>query len=205
VPVPDVTVSTLPPGAWPDAAPRAAGVRMVLEGEACLETSGTVLTLARGDAVRTRDVPPGSWRAGDAGVRWVDVLGAEDSCPRPCPKRGACRPLARVHRWAMTEAVLAQAARAGSFPRIARYGTPRADLTRTLRVEVHRLDPGRWTPSVRSGHRGVTVVLAGAGASVVGGRRFSWEAGDVFAIPPELEVDHRAGETADLLIVSALG
>lgn len=102
----------------------------------------------------------------------------------------------------MIEAVFAQAARIGSFPRIARFGTPGRDLTPTMRAEVHRLDPGRRTPTARSGHNAVVIVLAGSGASVVDGRRLGWDAGDVFAIDPGAAVGHRAGETADLLIVS---
>jgi gentisate 1,2-dioxygenase len=207
VPSPDAAITSLAPGARTDAAPGRAGVRMVLGGDACFTpASGPPLTLGRGDVIRTRDVRRGEWHAGEAGVLWVDVTGSgRDRCPRPCPspKRVACRPLPRVHRWAMTEAVLAQAARAGSFPCIARFGRPGADLTPALRAEVHRLEPGRRT-STRSSQSAVAIVLAGTGASVVGRRRIGWAAGDVLAIPPGAVIGHRADETADLFVVEAL-
>jgi gentisate 1,2-dioxygenase len=171
---------------------------MVLEGEARFTpAAGPGLTLARGDVIRTRHVRYGEWEAGAAGVRWVDVTGSERAgCLRSCP-------VPRVHRWAMTEAVLAHAARAGCFPCIARFGRPGADVTPALRAEVHRLESGRRT-STRSSHATVAIVLAGAGASVVGGRRIGWEAGDVFEIPRGAPVGHRADETADLFVVEAL-
>jgi gentisate 1,2-dioxygenase len=209
-------VTHLRPGVQPATGPPSAGVRVVLEGGARFTASGTV---SRGDVVRLQDVPPEAWRAGDGGVLWLDVLDLPlvaaispdslDPARVPAPRRGGpcpptCRPLARVQRWARTEAVLAEGRSDDGFPTVARFGRPKVagDLTATLRAEAHRLQPGHRSPSVRSSQSAVVVVLAGTGTSVVGGWRFAWEPGDVFVAPPGAPVDHQADVAADLIVIS---
>jgi gentisate 1,2-dioxygenase len=195
-------ITHLGPGARPSRAPSGAGVRVVVEGQALYTPpSGRELALARNDLVRTRDVRHGEWRAGDAGALWLDAvdqplvsaIGADGPTPSPCDR---C-PFPRVHRWTQTEAVLGDGG-------VARFGSPASggDLTRTLRVEVHRLRAGLRTPSVHASHSAVVLVLAGSGTSVVGGWLIGWDAGDVFVVPPGTAADHRPGVTSDLLIVS---
>lgn len=221
------TVTYLRPGARARVPRSACGVRIVLEGEAAFEpVAGTRLTLARGDVVRTQDVGVAEWEAGADGALWLDAVdlplvsaispesleGAGLARCRRAPRRSrcgpeehpACLPLPVVHRWAKTEAVLADAAGDGSFPQVARYGTPRLgrDLTSALRAEVHRLEPGRRGPSVRTHQSAVMVVLAGTGTSVVGGWRIPWAPGDVFVAPPGAAVDHQAEALSDLLVIS---
>lgn len=221
------TVTYLKPGARTRTARSASGVRIVLEGEAGFApVAGTHLTLARGDVVRTQDAGAADWEAGEQGALWLDVMdvplvsaispesleGAEHARCRRAPRRSrcgaeerpACLPLPVIHRWAKTEAVLAEATGDGSSPRIARYGTPKVggDLTPSLRAEVHRVDPGRRSPSVRANESAVVVVLAGTGTSVVGGWRVPWQPGDVFVAPPGAAVDHHTDVMSDLLVIT---
>jgi gentisate 1,2-dioxygenase len=193
-------VTALRPGGAPRGGAPGAGVRVVLEGDAWM---GGALRVEAGDVVRLRD--DAEWRAGESGALWLDAIDlplvsaiSPDGEPARRRRSPCATCLPRVHRWERTEAVLA---RSGS-PAIARFGTPRGDLTPTLRVEANRLSPGRRTPSARSSGSAVIAVLAGAGTSVVGGWEFGWERGDVFVVPPGAPVDHRADLTADLLVVS---
>jgi gentisate 1,2-dioxygenase len=214
-------VTYLPPGLHSLPAPDSTGVRVLLEGEVGFTpAAGAAFRLSARDVVRTGDIGPGEWEAGDSGALWLDAvdmplvsaLSSGDGMrprrpgPGPCAfAEGAdCLTPTRVHRWAQTRTVLEQAAAQGSFPGIARFGAPRRgrDLTATVRAEVHRVEAGRRTPSVRANQSAVVVVLGGAGSTVVDGCRLSWGPGDVFVLPAGAPVDHHADVTADLLIVS---
>jgi gentisate 1,2-dioxygenase len=220
------TVTHLEPGSRTRTPRTASGIRIVLDGEAAFTVAGSRLTLARGDVIRTQDAGAADWQAGDEGALWLDAIdlplvsaispesleGAEHARCRRAPRRSRCGPEHRpaclpppvIHRWAKTGAVLADAVAEGSVLGIARFGTPKrgGDLTAALRAEVHRLEPGRRSPSVRANQSAVMVVLSGTGTSVVGGWRVPWEPGDVLVAPPGAPVDHHADAVSDLLVIS---
>ncbi|MEA2625217.1 MAG: gentisate 1,2-dioxygenase [Candidatus Binatota bacterium] len=72
----------------------------------------------------------------------------------------------------------------------------------TLGCEMHRIAPGRRTPSIRRAGSSVWLVHRGRGTTVIGGERFEWAEGDVFAIPSWAPVDHQADELSDLFVIS---
>ncbi|MGH3328762.1 MAG: hypothetical protein ACRDPT_13375, partial [Streptomycetales bacterium] len=76
------------------------------------------------------------------------------------------------------------------------------DALPTMRCAMHRLRPGRRTPSRRSAGSSVVVAFRGSGSSVVDGTRMHWRAGDMFAVPSWAAVDHEAEEPADLFTIS---
>ncbi|MFG1928518.1 cupin domain-containing protein [Cryptosporangium sp. NPDC048952] len=107
-----------------------------------------------------------------------------------------------IYRWAETDAQLERLARASDDALIAvEYTDPRtgASVLPTLGCAVHRVR-GRSAPVRRAGNA-VYVVFRGAGESVVGGRRFAWEPGDMFAVPSWAAVEH-ASDGADLFVLS---
>src|SRR5690606_29978930 len=154
-------VTHMAPGTPAIPGPDDAGVRLVLDGEALYTgpSGGPNLTLARHDLVRTRDVRYGEWRAGERVAVWLDVLDRALGGDAPAAPGGRC-PFPRVHRWEKTDEVLAEGG-------LARFGSPATggDLTRTLRVEVHRLEAAVRSPSVRAGHSTVVAALTGSGTS----------------------------------------
>ncbi|MDQ3465260.1 MAG: cupin domain-containing protein [Actinomycetota bacterium] len=72
----------------------------------------------------------------------------------------------------------------------------------TMGCEMHRLLPGRRTPTVRKVGSSVVVVYSGSGSSVFDGQRFDWTTGDMLAIPSWAPVEHEAGEPADLFSIT---
>ncbi|MGH3343028.1 MAG: cupin domain-containing protein [Carbonactinosporaceae bacterium] len=76
------------------------------------------------------------------------------------------------------------------------------DALPTMRCAMHRLRPGRRTPSRRSAGSSVVVAFRGSGSSVVDGTRMHWQAGDMFAVPSWAAVDHEAEVPADLFTIS---
>ncbi len=72
----------------------------------------------------------------------------------------------------------------------------------TMGCEMHRLVPGGRTRSFRKVGSSVVVVYRGAGASVIDGQRFEWNAGDMLAIPSWAVVEHEATEPTDLFAIT---
>jgi gentisate 1,2-dioxygenase len=72
----------------------------------------------------------------------------------------------------------------------------------TLGCEMHRLRPGERTASHR--HTGSTIFVAfrGAGATVVDGQRFEWQAGDILVSPSWAVVDHEASVPSDMFALT---
>lgn len=76
------------------------------------------------------------------------------------------------------------------------------DALPTMRCAMHRLRPGRRTPSRRVAGSSVVVVFTGHGSSVVNGTRMRWGPGDMFAVPSWAVVDHEADEPSDFFSIS---
>lgn len=72
----------------------------------------------------------------------------------------------------------------------------------TMGCEMHRLVPGRRTPTEQKVGSSVFVVFRGAGSSVIDSQRFGWEAGDILAVPSWAAVDHEATEESDLFSIT---
>lgn len=72
----------------------------------------------------------------------------------------------------------------------------------TLGCEMHRLAPGRRTPSRRKAGSSVFVAFRGAGTTVIDGQRFDWCKGDIFVAPSWSAVDHEAHEPSDVFAIT---
>jgi gentisate 1,2-dioxygenase len=106
-----------------------------------------------------------------------------------------------VYRWADTDAELTRlAAASGDGVVSLEFTNPAngASVLPTLNCGMHRVTPGRATLPVRRTGNAVYVVYQGEGYSVMGGRRFDWRAGDMFAAPSWVPVEHHAHTQADL-------
>jgi gentisate 1,2-dioxygenase len=124
------------------------------------------------------------------------VTGALDPTPSPL----------LVYRWTDTSAELERrlAARPDAAEVAVEYTNPHsgASVLPTLACGMRRLVGGRSTaPCRRSGNQ-IFVVYRGAGHSVIDGRRFDWEPGDMFVVPSWSAVEHHAAGTADLFTLS---
>ena len=84
-------------------------------------------------------------------------------------------------------------------------------ISPTLDCWIHRLGPSLDAPATRKTGNSIFVAFAGTGESLVGSRRFDWEAGDVFVAPSWSIVQHHPYKTSDLFemtdrpILEALG
>ncbi|MFJ9889448.1 cupin domain-containing protein [Streptomyces sp. NPDC091287] len=110
-----------------------------------------------------------------------------------------------AYRWETVDAALSSLLRSTGHQEAAiRYTDPGTghDIMPTLRAELHRVLAGHRTASTRRAGSAIYVVFHGSGASVIGGRRFSWNAGDMFVVPSWAAVDHEAEEDADLFRIS---
>ncbi|MFI0350747.1 cupin domain-containing protein [Actinomadura sp. 9N407] len=109
-----------------------------------------------------------------------------------------------VYRWADTDAELTRLA-AGNDDAVTslEFTNPEsgASVLPTLGCGMHRIVPGRATLPVRRSGNSVYVVYRGEGHSVMGGRRFDWRAGDMFAAPSWVPVEHHARTQADLFSI----
>jgi gentisate 1,2-dioxygenase len=72
----------------------------------------------------------------------------------------------------------------------------------TFTCEMNRLYPGQRTAARRKTGSSVYVVYRGSGRSVINGRQFDWEPGDIFVVPSWAAVDHEALDPADLFAIS---
>lgn len=110
-----------------------------------------------------------------------------------------------AYRWAATDATLSRLIEStGRRTASVRYSDPATgrDIMPTLRAELHRVLAGHRTPTTRTAGSGIWVVFRGSGATVVGGRRFRWTAGDMLVTPSWAAVDHEATDDADLFLLS---
>jgi gentisate 1,2-dioxygenase len=110
-----------------------------------------------------------------------------------------------AYRWKDTDAALTrQITSTGQRQASVRYADPATgrDIMPTLRAEMHRMLAGHRTPTTRTAGSGIWVVYRGSGATVIGGRRFRWTAGDMFVTPSWAPVDHEADADADLFHLS---
>jgi gentisate 1,2-dioxygenase len=206
----------------------ASAIRFVLEGDGVWTTvDGDACDMHPGDLVLTP-----SWtfhdheNGGDGSMIWFDGLdlplvnALDASFYENHPElsqpvvghnlseqaQAEGRPVALlVYRWADTDAALTAALEhdGGPSARVeyldpSTGGAPMA----TFASEVHRILPGASTPPVRRAGSAVFVVFRGRGHSVIGGTRFDWEQGDLFAVPSWAAVEHRADEPSDLFAVT---
>ena len=72
----------------------------------------------------------------------------------------------------------------------------------TMGCEMHRLVAERRTRPFRKVGSSVVVVYSGAGSSVINGRLFDWNSGDILAIPSWAIVEHEATEPTDLFAIT---
>ena len=206
----------------------ASAIRFVLEGDGVWTTvDGDACDMHPGDLVLTP-----SWtfhdheNGGDGSMIWFDgldlplvnaldasfyenhpeltqpVLGHNLS--EQAQAAGRPEPLL-VYRWADTDAALAAALdRDGGPAARVEYLDPStgAPPMATFASEVHRIRAGASTAPVRRAGSAVFVVFSGRGHSVIGGTRFDWERGDLFAVPSWAAVEHRADEPSDLFAVT---
>lgn len=120
------------------------------------------------------------------------------------PSNGQHSPLL-VYRWADVDRTLTHLANGQHRGSVSvRYTDPLTgdDIMPTLRAEMHRIIPSARTASTRSVGSQLWVVRSGRGTSVIAGRRFDWQAGDVFVVPSWAPVDHQSTESADLFMMS---
>jgi len=110
-----------------------------------------------------------------------------------------------LYRYAETSRTLARMQEADPAPMVSlEYINPTTGgpAMPTLGCEMHRLRPNLRTPSARKVGSSVYVAFKGSGATVINGRAFEWERGDVFVTPSWATVDHQAYEPSDLFAVT---
>jgi len=190
-------------------------LRFVLDGDgAVTRVDGTDAPMMRGDLVLT----PGwswheHWHDGDAPIVWLDVLNVhthlnldtfrfEPGPPRdvPAPVPGAMLryPLAEMQR------TLAGMPPGPDGSRRARYVNPLTGgpVMPLLDCWMLRLEAGvRTVPFLTSAHA-ICTVVSGRGTTGIGTGGVSWETNDIFTLPHDTWIAHRADETSELCIVS---
>ncbi|TCP57209.1 gentisate 1,2-dioxygenase [Tamaricihabitans halophyticus] len=109
-----------------------------------------------------------------------------------------------VYRWSETSAELARLRAETGAPMVSlEFTNPDsgASVLPTLACGAHRLGVGSTLPVRRTGNT-VYVVFGGKGSSVIDGKRFDWEAGDMFVVPSWSAVEHHGTGEADLFSLS---
>jgi gentisate 1,2-dioxygenase len=103
--------------------------------------------------------------------------------------------------WAETEQKLSEAPPdpSGHFGAQVELGDPALE---TIGLYMMRLAAGKETKPYKTTANNIYGVAQGRGATVVEGRRFEWERGDVIAVPSWYEHHHQGGEGAVLLRVT---
>jgi len=93
----------------------------------------------------------------------------------------------------------AQADPSGHFGTQIELGHPAMD---TISLWMMRLGPNKRTASYRTTANNIYAVIRGHGATIIDGRRFEWERGDVIAVPTWYEHHHEASTDAVLFRVT---
>ncbi|WP_046470069.1 cupin domain-containing protein [Allosalinactinospora lopnorensis] len=109
-----------------------------------------------------------------------------------------------VYRWSETSARLAELLAEGGGPMASlEFTNPRsgASVLPTLACGAHRVARGGSVPVQRSGNT-VYVVFQGTGTSVIDGRHFDWQTGDMFVVPSWSVAEHHSEGQADLFSLS---
>jgi gentisate 1,2-dioxygenase len=110
-----------------------------------------------------------------------------------------------VYRWAESDTALSRMVAANDSPmasiEFVNPTTGGAALP-TMTCVLHRIVPGRRTPSRRKTGSSIFVVHRGSGRSVIDGTTFQWAQGDMFVVPSWRALDHEADEPSDLFEVS---
>jgi gentisate 1,2-dioxygenase len=138
-----------------------------------------------------------SERAHHGGTRYVggSVEGPLDPAPSPL----------LVYRWTDTADELERRATGSDEPLVTvEYVNPStgASVLPTLACATHRVRAGRRSVPVRRVGNAIYVAFQGSGSSVIDGRRFDWEPGDMFVVPSWAAVEHAADEQADLFVLT---
>ncbi len=189
-------------------------LRLVLEGEgAYTSVDGARLEMRPGDVVLT---PGGCWHGhgndGTGPCYWLDCLDVplahllEPVFFEPHPAGCApieSRPLASPYLfpWQETRRRLAAAPPDpdGCFGFRVELGAPALP---TSAVSMQRLPAGFATRPHRTTANQLFCVLDGSGHSAIGGVRFAWSRGDVFAAPCWRPLQHEATSDATLFCMS---
>ena len=110
-----------------------------------------------------------------------------------------------VYRWKHSDALLDKLLAASDGPMASiEFVDPTSGRPAlpTMSCVLHRVVPGRRTPSRRKTGSSIFVVHHGTGQSVIGGQVFRWSPGDMFVVPSWEALDHQADATADIFEVS---
>lgn len=188
-------------------------LRFVLEGEgAVTRVDGIEAPMASGDLVLT----PGGWwhehwHAGTAPIVWLDVLNVhvhlhlgtiafEPGPVHDVPQHPAGT---RLHYPYAEAKGAVDAQRPGpDGSRRHRYTNPLTGgpVMELLDCSLVRLDAGSVTRPVRGSAHAVCAVVEGSGATASGGGEIRWQRNDVFSLPANTAVVHRANETSYLFV-----
>ncbi|MEE9274881.1 MAG: cupin domain-containing protein [bacterium] len=119
---------------------------------------------------------------------------------------GAVSPLL-LYKWAQTEEALRRLARvdASPFDDVAmEYVNPTTGgpVLPTMACWIQLIRPGVRTRAHRHTSSAVYLAAEGRGESVIGGVRFAWERGDMFAVPSWLWHEHAAAEGEEGILFS---
>jgi gentisate 1,2-dioxygenase len=190
-------------------------LRFVLRGSgAVTRVDGKLAAMAEGDLVIT----PGNcwhehWHEGTAPIVWLDVLNVHTHLhldtmtfePGPVhdvPDLGD----EVVFRYPLADA-LAQLEHAPVFAdgaRGVRYVNPRTGgpVMPYLDCYLVRIEAGQTTLPTTSSAHAMCAVVSGEGETRIGEQQFAWEQNDVFSLPSNVPIFHRARTAALVFVVT---
>jgi gentisate 1,2-dioxygenase len=199
---------------------------------AVTRVDGKLAPMMRGDLVLTPGwCWHEHWHEGDGKIVWLDVLNVhthlhlgtfvfEPGPPHDVPvlppdeafafanvvpdlPPGGPSPVFR-YPLAAARAALDAAPPARDGSRRVRYVNPQngGPVMPLLDCYLVRLDPGTPTLPFQTSAHAVCAVVEGRGASTVGTTAFSWEPNDIFSLPSQTAVVHRAAEPSYLFVVT---
>ena len=189
-------------------------LRIILEGHGTYTVvNGTRVEMRPGDVLLT---PSWHWHSHEAigpdECFWVDVLDVplvhllepmffERHPDRFEPVRENVETSALAFRWedSMRRLDAAPACTTGLAEREIELGSP---AMKTVAIHVQRLGAGFTSALHQSTANAVFTVIEGAGSSRIGEHEFSWQRGDVLAVPCWQACQHRVTQAAHLVRVS---
>jgi gentisate 1,2-dioxygenase len=153
------------------------------------------------------------WHEGDAPLVWLDVLNVHAHLhlgtfafePGPAHDVPAHGP-ATVYRYPLADIRRALDATppASDGSRSVRYTNPvtGGPVMPLLDCAMLRLAPGSTTIPLTTSAHAICAVVTGRGTTSAGAASINWERNDVFALPSQAPLVHRADEPAELFICS---
>jgi len=114
-----------------------------------------------------------------------------------------------AYKWAATERALTNLAKVDTSPfddAALEYTNPHTgrSVMDTIAAWIQLLRPGAHTKAHRQVNSSVYHVFEGRGATVIGGVRFDWEEGDMFAIPSWAYHEHINGSSTERAILFSI-